>query len=118
AVVARYNTDGSPDLTFGDGGSAVYPYSWWYNTSPATALALQGDGKVVLVSNANYWEDNSYHSGAGVARYQADSDIRPQRFGSEEAFRQHLIDQAVQQYSYLLGHTYQNYYYATAGVVA
>ena len=46
--MVRYNTDGSPDLTFGDGASAVFPYSWWYNTSPTTALAVQGDGRIVI----------------------------------------------------------------------
>src|SRR5206468_2224617 len=33
-------------------------------------------------------------------------DLRPEQFGSEEAFKQLLIDQAVQQYSGLFGYSF------------
>src|SRR5262249_8056647 len=51
------------------------------------------------------------HKGAIVTRLQADSDLRPQQFGSVDAYRQFLIDQAVRNYSYIFGQTIYPYYY-------
>jgi inhibitor of cysteine peptidase len=48
---------------------------------------------------------------AAVTPPQADGDNRPTQFGSADALKQYLIDQAVQQYSYLLGQPYQWYYF-------
>jgi hypothetical protein len=41
AVVARYNADGTPDLTFGTGGRVV-------TDDAATAAAVQADGRLLL----------------------------------------------------------------------
>ncbi|HEU4596385.1 MAG TPA: Calx-beta domain-containing protein [Pyrinomonadaceae bacterium] len=43
--VARYNADGSPDTSFGAGGLAVTDF---LSHSPARAVAVQTDGKIVV----------------------------------------------------------------------
>lgn len=53
-AVARYNSDGAPDQTFGVQGKFIWPEN---NVWPfATALALQSDGKIVAGA--------SYHNGS------------------------------------------------------
>jgi uncharacterized delta-60 repeat protein len=42
-AVVRYNPDGSPDSTFGDGGIVTHPF-----TDVATSAVLQPDGKIVV----------------------------------------------------------------------
>ncbi|HXI93524.1 MAG TPA: HYR domain-containing protein [Blastocatellia bacterium] len=53
-AVARYNTDGSLDLTFGTGGKTTTDF--FGGSDQATAVAVQGDGKIVaagVASNCN-----------------------------------------------------------------
>lgn len=102
ALVTRYHPDGALDLGYGNGGSAVVSSSWWLGDA-SPALALQGDGKVVVASDAD--------TGLVLTRLEADSDIRPARFESAAAFRQHLIEQAVRQYSGLFGRDFRYWYY-------
>jgi len=52
-LLARFDTNGNPDLSFGSGGAVVQTN---YNYSPAYALALEGDGNILL---------GGYLSGAG-----------------------------------------------------
>lgn len=67
-ALARYNSDGSPDLTFsGDGKlTGYYPVAFSANN----ALAVQEDGKVVVAGRAN--RELSDASDFGVARYNSD----------------------------------------------
>ena len=44
-LVARYNTDGTIDKTFGQGGSVVTDFGM---TESASAVAIQPDGKIVV----------------------------------------------------------------------
>ena len=46
-AVARYNRDGSLDLTFGDGGKVLTEFPNAY--SAARAMAIQADGRIVVV---------------------------------------------------------------------
>jgi uncharacterized delta-60 repeat protein len=70
---ARYNSDGSPDVAFGSGGWASAGSIAGY--SAATAMALQGDGKIVVAG----------HCGTGVPNAQ-NADFCLARFdGGEEA---------------------------------
>ncbi len=115
SLVDRYNSNGSIDLTYGNGGTAnisniVTGYGYNLN-SPF--LALQGDGKLVVASNASGWNgvDGASSQDVVVTRLQADSDLRPTQFGSAQALQQYLIDQAVQQYSYLFGRPYYPIFY-------
>jgi uncharacterized delta-60 repeat protein len=45
-AATRYNADGSPDVTFGTGGTAMTSFGGTFDT--AEAMALQSDGKIVL----------------------------------------------------------------------
>jgi uncharacterized delta-60 repeat protein len=68
-ALARYNADGTTDMTFGSGGKVIEPFAKpSYFTGPvksaafATDLALQPDGKIVVVGTfddpeSGTWED-------------------------------------------------------------
>ncbi|MBI3786011.1 MAG: hypothetical protein HY270_21685 [Deltaproteobacteria bacterium] len=68
-AVLRYNTDGSLDGGFGTGGVATTPIGT--GDDQANAVALQGDGKIVVaasvVSGSNYYY--------GLARYNTDGSL-------------------------------------------
>jgi uncharacterized delta-60 repeat protein len=65
-VIARYNTNGSPDNSFGAGGQIQtdYQYNDWVNT-----IAVQADGKIVIGGssimrfNSNGIQDNTFNGG-------------------------------------------------------
>jgi uncharacterized delta-60 repeat protein len=61
-AVVRYNSDGSPDISFGSAGIVVTDF-YGQQDVPAGGLALQADGRIVLASLAN---DASY---VALARY-------------------------------------------------
>ncbi len=61
-ALARYNSDGSVDVTFGSAGWAITPASSPYDDWFGTAVALQSDGRIVL---AGY----KYYRDFVVARY-------------------------------------------------
>jgi len=117
AEVTRYNVDGSADLTYGNGGTATTSWSAW-NETEVPALALQGDGQVVVASDSTTWDGTTDSTNVVATRFQADSDLRPTQFGSDAAFKEYLIDQAVQQYSWYFGRqeTYWPIEYAVAGI--
>ena len=55
-VLARVGTDGTPDATFGDGGSFTpTPESDAFYWSSGTDVVLQQDGKILLLAQA-IWE--------------------------------------------------------------
>jgi uncharacterized delta-60 repeat protein len=67
--MARYNVDGTPDTTFGTGG-LVTTRLGSENESEATAVAIQPDGKVVVVGTA--YDDSAtteVHYAFAIARY-------------------------------------------------
>jgi uncharacterized delta-60 repeat protein len=49
-ALARFNADGSPDLSFGSGGKVTTDFNG--QTDRAFALAIQGDGKIVVAGSA------------------------------------------------------------------
>ena len=71
-AVARYNSNGTPDLTFNALGKVID-----LDTGPGTGVALQPDGKIVVTSgiddftvvryNSNGTRDSSYGNDGGVA---------------------------------------------------
>jgi uncharacterized delta-60 repeat protein len=63
--VVRYNADGSPDLTFGNGGKAQ---TFFDNSTAAEPheILLQADGKIVVVGNLNDLRQ------IAIVRYNAD----------------------------------------------
>ncbi len=55
-VLARFNTDGSPDSTFGSGGKVITIFGNG-NVTYASAIAIQTDGKIVA-AGGSYDDDN------------------------------------------------------------
>ena len=68
-ALARYNSDGTLDQSFGDGGKTTADFS---GVDVATAIAIQSDGKIVLTGRA-------LGSGQGfdfaLARYNGDGSL-------------------------------------------
>lgn len=50
--LARYNADGSLDLTFGTGGTVIVPVGTSFVGDLAHAVALQADGKIIVAGEA------------------------------------------------------------------
>jgi uncharacterized delta-60 repeat protein len=67
-TVVRYNSDGSPDTTFGSGGHAS---SGFGQDDFCQAMAVQQDGKIVLAGYTNTPGTNDF----AVARFTADGVI-------------------------------------------
>jgi uncharacterized delta-60 repeat protein len=80
-AVARYNSDGTPDMGFGTGGIVVtdIPPPMYRGGEPifALALALQTDGRIVVGgTDGGYW---------ALARYDSDGTLDP-AFGTSGIF--------------------------------
>jgi len=67
-AVARYNTDGALDLSFGDGGKVTSSFLNQY-TDIGFSLVLQEDGKVIL---AGFATSTGQVTDFGMVRYNAD----------------------------------------------
>src|SRR4029453_17203727 len=63
-ALARYNPDGSLDVTFGVGGKVTTDFSGRYDS--AGALAIQSDGKIVVAGSV---EQSGMNSDFVRARY-------------------------------------------------
>lgn len=111
-ALARYNTDGSLDLEFGNSGAVITDI----NTPDdfARALCIQDDGKILLAGYGNDTEDNSFL----LVRYNQNGSL-DSSFGNE-GIRQHtigLLDQRNQTVALqndgkiiIAGHAYNNVY--------
>jgi uncharacterized delta-60 repeat protein len=71
--VARFNLDGSLDLSFGNGGTVNTTFSAASNTERATAVAIQGGGRIVVAGADTVLE---------LARYNADGSLDTSFSGS------------------------------------
>ena len=69
--LVRYNTDGSLDTTFGIGGKVTTDFS--SRVDRATALAIQSDGKIVVVGEA--YVDGLVREDFALARYNSDGSL-------------------------------------------
>jgi uncharacterized delta-60 repeat protein len=80
-TLARYNTNGSLDTTFGSGG--IVTTSFPGQGSYAFTLALQPDGKIIAGGTdfVNFSSDDSSDTDFALARYNADGTLDP-TFGS------------------------------------
>jgi uncharacterized delta-60 repeat protein len=77
-VVARLNTDGSLDTSFGDNGRVITVI--FGRQDSANAIALQADGKIVVAGGA--WKGGTFTSqDFALARYNADGSLDT-NFGS------------------------------------
>lgn len=68
-VVARYNPDGSLDTGFGTNGVVTYDFDGFPDR--ARAIALQQDGKIVVVGESNVNSAQNF----GLVRYNADGTL-------------------------------------------
>ena len=66
-AVARYNADGSLDTSFGAGGKVTTDFNG--QTDRAFAVAIQGDGKIVVVGSAGFSSPTGGGTDFAVARY-------------------------------------------------
>ena len=69
-AVARYNPNGSPDLTFGSGGKIRTDF--FGRDDVANAVAVQGDGKIVVAGSAR---NDALDLLFALARYNADGSL-------------------------------------------
>jgi uncharacterized delta-60 repeat protein len=69
-ALARYNSDGSLDSTFGAGGKVVTSFPS-FNFESVAALALQDNGKLIAVGTVG----NRSASAFGLARYNTDGTL-------------------------------------------
>jgi uncharacterized delta-60 repeat protein len=68
--IARFNSDGSLDQTFGNNGSIQTPFgSKPGDFATADAMAVQADGKIVVAGTANVLMNKQLISELAVARY-------------------------------------------------
>ena len=74
-LLKRLNADGSPDTTFGNAGTVDTAFS---SSAAAGGVALQGDGKIVVVGTSAF----SVNANFVVARYNADGSV-DRGFGSD-----------------------------------
>jgi uncharacterized delta-60 repeat protein len=80
-AVARLNPDGSDDESFGVGGRSLIPFG---DTARARAVALQSDGKIVVVGQTTMSSDNA---GADMAIVRLNSNGTPDgSFGAAGKF--------------------------------
>ncbi len=63
-ALVRYNSDGSPDTTFGVGGTVTTPIG---SDAEARAIVQQGDGKLVVAGTSDY--------GFALVRYQPNGSL-------------------------------------------
>ena len=74
-ILTRYNTDGTLDQGFGDGGKVITDFG---ADEFANGMTLQSDGKIIVVGNTNNsGSDNNFF----VARYKTDGAL-DNNFGS------------------------------------
>ncbi|HEX8089323.1 MAG TPA: hypothetical protein VF762_10745, partial [Blastocatellia bacterium] len=76
--LARYNTDGSLDTSFGTDGKQTTEFSGYEDT--ATGMAIQPDGKIVLAGISRS-ADGADNSDFALARYNPNGGLDPS-FGS------------------------------------
>ena len=69
-ALARYNTDGSLDISFGTGGKVTTAFGT--SVDYATAIALQSDGKIVVAGASS---TGAYSTVFALARYNADGSL-------------------------------------------
>ncbi len=72
-ALARYNTDGTPDPSFGSAGKVITDFSGSGSTDQAVALAIQSDGKIVAAGITDILCCNTENF--ALARYNPDGTL-------------------------------------------
>ncbi|MBK9105841.1 MAG: T9SS type A sorting domain-containing protein [Saprospiraceae bacterium] len=73
-TLARYNTDGTLDKFFGNGGKVLTDLENVNGSDFIKAMVLQPDGKIIAAGNANN-VNIELTSDAGMVRYEEDGDL-------------------------------------------
>ncbi len=71
-AIARYNSDGSLDKSFGDNGIQTTDFGKQnneYGSDAATAVVIQKDGKIIVAGNTEYSQSGDHYSQIAIARY-------------------------------------------------
>ncbi len=68
-ALARYNTDGSLDTTFGGDGKVITALGGWHDI--AWSVAIDGDGKIVVAGYSFQWGNRDL----ALARYNTDGSL-------------------------------------------
>ena len=71
-ALARYNTSGTLDGSFGKGGKVVFDFFGSFDQ--ANGAVLQPDGKIIVVGSASY-DSNNRDIGFALARFNTDGSI-------------------------------------------
>lgn len=69
-ALARYNVDGSPDNSFGDGGKQITAIG---GEASANAISIQSDGKIIIAGR--FKKRDAPISAFALARYNADGSL-------------------------------------------
>ena len=72
-LIARFNFDGTPDISFGTNGIVLYDHVNQNET--ATAVAVQPDGKIVIVGGKGSYTPNPVVTGFKVVRFMPDGTV-------------------------------------------
>ena len=81
--VARLNTNGSPDNSFGTGGLTITTLAYSLYPSPGSvAMVLQPDGKPVLAGTVYTGTSTDHHTSAVVLRYTTTGVLDPMFAGT------------------------------------
>jgi uncharacterized delta-60 repeat protein len=80
-ALARYNTDGTLDTSFGTGGKVITDFVG--ASDSAQAIAIQGDGKIIAVG----WAFNGTNNDFAMARYNTDGTLDTGCGGSGKVLR-------------------------------
>lgn len=70
-AISRYNSNGSPDTSFGNNGKILQRFSLLGGGS-ASSAAIQSDGKIVV---AGFWSSPATSNDFAVARYNTDGSL-------------------------------------------
>ena len=75
--IARFNADGSPDGTFGDGGSATIPCNQPVAGAECEgfALAVQSDGKALVGGTARFTDSAGNRRVFALSRFTSNGDV-------------------------------------------
>lgn len=74
-AVMRFNANGSLDTTFGQNGRSLIKFSGGADEDVATALALQGNGRIVAAGSATNRATGAAHQDFFVGRWNADGSV-------------------------------------------
>jgi uncharacterized delta-60 repeat protein len=72
-ILARYNTDGSLDTTFGTNGMVATDF--FGSNDEAHALAIDSQGRIIVAGNAYIWKTTDWYQYFALARYNNDGSL-------------------------------------------